>query len=130
MQTATIAGTPDRMVNFAAWQQHRFGEIATRPAPLATRASGLGWRARGPDPVAQNFALSPPLVALGEIDTTVPPAWTHVPSESAREPKELLALPNFRHGEYHCEGLGVYAGHLTIFFDRTLLTGHQVGVAP
>jgi dipeptidyl aminopeptidase/acylaminoacyl peptidase len=121
LRALALAGTPGDLGEYTRWEYRRRGLPAQWGALMGVRARGMRVSEQVPVQIVPSLAPRPLLVILGEDDSVVPPSMTRALFEAARQPKELVALPDTDHGEYASKGGRAYAEALVSFFTRALL---------
>ena len=121
LRAIAVAGTPADLGEYTRWEYRRRGLPAQWGALMGVRARGMRVSEQVPVQIVPSLAPRPLLVILGEDDAVVPPSMTRALFEAARQPKELIAMPDTNHGEYASKGGTAYATELVSFFTRALL---------
>lgn len=115
-----LAGCPTDAVEQTKIEFSKWGIFSEIPAYIALRASGMPLDMRAIDVVGL-IAPRPVLLIGGEFDTTVPAYMARQLFDAARDPKELLIVPNAHHADYGLIAPESYDARIVDFFTRNLL---------
>lgn len=120
LRAVALASSPGDPVEHLYWEYRRFGVLRQWPALLALRASGMNTEELLPQRVIADVAPRPLLLIAGRDDQIVPTWMTEKLFAAAREPKQLLLVPNAGHGGYLEADEPSYSQQLLRFFEALL----------
>jgi pimeloyl-ACP methyl ester carboxylesterase len=120
VRAVALAGTPSDPIEQARFQHRRWSVLSQWPALFALRRGGMDLEVRTRDFV-DRIAPRPLLVVSGTDDGTVPLAMAQELFDRAREPRELLVIPEAGHGDYAARS-PEYRKRIRGFFERALTT--------
>lgn len=120
LRAVALASSPNDALEHLRWEYRQLGALRQWPALLALRMSGMNTQELIPQHVIA--AISPRLLLLigGREDQIVPNWMTQKLFAAAREPKQLLLVPNAGHGGFLAADAAGYSQQLLSFFDALL----------